>query len=136
MGIKNWKEIFTEGVECLSVFEEGKGVECILPKAGGGLDVTQYVKSKERYLSFYLENLEEHSLSMNLLVYREQDPGDGKDEAYFDIRFGVLPRIRTFICLDLNWLDGHILFPEAEVGELKVVCHGGRVDKSEIRRLF
>ncbi len=134
MRIENWKEIFTEGVECLSVFEDGKGVECVLPKEGGGLDVTQYIKSKERYLSFYLENLEEHSLSMNLLVYRDKDPGDGKDEAYFDIRFGVLPRIRTFICLDLNWLDGHILFPEAEVGELKVVCHGGRVEKGEIRR--
>ncbi len=135
--IENIREFLTEGTECLAPLEgseKAEGVECLLPMEGGGLDVTPLVKGSQRYLSFYLENLEEHSLSMNLLVYREEDSGDGKEDAYFDIRFGVLPRIRTFICLDLNWLDGHILFPEAEIGQLKVVCHGGRVEKGEIRR--
>ena len=82
--IENIREFLTEGTKCLAPLEgseKAEGVECLLPMEGGGLDVTPLVKGSQRYLSFYLENLEEHSLSMNLLVYREEDSGDGKEDA-------------------------------------------------------
>ena len=71
--IENIHEFLTEGTECLGSLkcaEKEEGIECLLPMEGGGLDVTPLVKGSQRYLSFYLENLEEHSLSINHLVYR------------------------------------------------------------------
>ncbi len=51
------------------------------------------------------------------------------------IRFGILPQVETCICMDLDWLDGSVLFPEALPGGLKIVCHGRRIDKSQVKRV-
>lgn len=102
-----------------------------LPAEGGGIRLPQIKECQERYLSFYLTIKEEHSMSMNLLVYENED-----EKPAFTLRFGVLPGIKTFVCIDLNWLDGSILFPEAVAGGLKMVCHGRRVDKKAIRKVI
>lgn len=51
------------------------------------------------------------------------------------IRFGILPHSETCICLDMDWLKGNILFPEALPGELKIVCHGRRIDRTQVTRI-
>ena len=51
------------------------------------------------------------------------------------IRFGILPQVEICIGMDLEWLDGGVLFPEALPGGLKIVCHGRRIDKSQVKRV-
>ncbi|MBR6570714.1 MAG: beta-galactosidase [Clostridia bacterium] len=101
----------------------------LLPAAGGGFSVNEIACARERYLNLTMTVLEEHSMAFELRAYGE---GDVKPRVL--VRFGLMPRYRTNICLDLNWLDGHILFPGHIPGELKVVCHGSRIERSEIVR--
>lgn len=103
--------------------------ELSLPAQGGGLALPQLINCTERYLTFFIEALEEHSVTMNLFVYSKADP---EGAPCFNVRFGVMPKVRTLICLDLCWLDAHILFPESTEGQLKIVCHGGRIERDEI----
>ena len=98
-----------------------------LPAKGGGFYVNEIVNAKERYLNMTITVLEEHSLALELRAY-----GVGDETPRVLVRFGLMPNYRTNICLDLNWLDGHILFPGHIPGELKVVCHGSRIDRQEI----
>ena len=100
-----------------------------LPASGGGLDVSEIGRTSERYLNLTLTVHEEHSMAFELRAYAE---GDEKPRVV--IRFGTMPRYCTNICIDLNWLDGHILFPGHIPGELKVVCHGSRIARNEVAR--
>ena len=100
-----------------------------LPAGGGGFLVNEIAKEPQRYLNLTITVLEEHSMAFELRAYgaREENPR-------VIIRFGLMPQYRTNICLDLNWLDGHVLFPGHLPGELKVVCHGSRIERREIVR--
>lgn len=122
------KENATEG----TVFQELTGDTCILRLAreGAGLCLPRLMTCQEHLLTFRAEVLEEHSLAMNLLVYVQ-----GEKEAAFTVRFGLLPRAEALVCLDLDWMDAHVLFPEGTAGTLKVVCHGRRVQREEISRI-
>ncbi|MBR5546100.1 MAG: beta-galactosidase [Clostridia bacterium] len=100
-----------------------------LPAAGGGFEVNEIAKTAERYLNLTITVQEEHSMAFELRAY-----GKGDEKARVVVRFGLMPKYRTHVCLDLNWLDGHILFPGHIPGELKVVCHGSRIDRKEIVR--
>lgn len=147
-----------------------------LPAQGGGILLPELAKSKERYLTFRAENLENHSIAMELRFYSNrqledksrraetqggyaedhmafagdsrqaeeencQAAGDGGrvvpigEEPQFSIRFGILPGVRTRVCMDREWLKGTVLFPEPEVGQLKLVCHGSRIEEGEIGRV-
>lgn len=104
--------------------------DCLcLPASGGGLRLNELLKLPLRYLNFTLTVLEEHSLAFELRVWGEKD-----EKPRVTVRFGLMPNYRTNICLDLNWLDGHVLFPGHVPGELKVVCHGSRIERDEIVR--
>jgi hypothetical protein len=117
----------------------------LLPASGGGLKLPQLIECKERYLTFYAEVLEDHSLPMKLIVNLKPDgetPGKKplKDVSPVynkgqDVMFGLMPRFKTLVCLDLKWLDGHILFPGNSLGQLKVVRHGGRILPEEIEMI-
>ena len=98
-----------------------------LPAAGGGFYVNEIATAPERYLNLTLTVMEEHSMAFELRAY-----GAGDEAPRVLVRFGVMPKYRTNICIDLNWLDGHILFPGHIPGELKVVCHGSRIDRQDI----
>jgi hypothetical protein len=108
-----------------------------IPAAGGGLLLPQALGFKERYLTFYAETPEDHSLSLEFLAHVDHNTVKGDDPSLRrqmpGVRFGIMPRLRTLICLDTRWLDGHILFPGHTEGGLKVVCHGGRVQPEEVR---
>lgn len=60
--------------------------------------------------------------------------GPFSEDPALEIRFGLLPGVRTMVCLDLDWLDAGELFPEAMPGTLKIVCHGRRVERNEVSR--
>jgi len=100
-----------------------------MPAQGGGIAVNEIRTRSERYINLTMTVLEEHSMAFELRAY-----GKGEEKPRVTVRFGLMPQYRANICLDLNWLDGHILFPGHAVGELKVVCHGSRIERSEIER--
>lgn len=109
------------------------GYWLLLPKQGAGIDLTQIIEYHHRYLLFEMQADTDHSVPVNLLVYSNQEKSE---KEIFSIRFGILPQIRTSICIDLHWMDAHILFPEHEKGQLKIVCHGRRVDRAEIKKIL
>lgn len=123
-------ERFTGGSQLLS--RDGEDSLIRFPKAGGGILLPELINCPQRYAVFWLHAKVAHSVTVNLFVYPQNAP----DAAHcFTIRFGVLPDLRTLICIDRNWMDAHVLFPETNPGQLKVVCHGGRVDLSEVGRI-
>ncbi len=93
---------------------------------GGGLDVSAIAGCTERYLVFDAECLMDHSLILNLNVYEKADDTD----AAFYMRFLVCCRacVQGYALTCSAWM-GHILFPESYPGQLKVVCHGKRVER-------
>ena len=125
--VKN--EYLTKGT---NIEESGQnGYVFRFAKEGSGFRLPQIISCREHLLTFQAEVLEEHSLSMNLLVYVH-----GEKEPAFTVRFGLLPRVETTVCIDLDWMDARKLFPEAMAGALKIVCHGRRVDKEEISEVI
>lgn len=125
--IKITKENLLPGTQ-VSAEEKNGGI--LMLSGNAGIQLPQLKTCKERYLFFILEVLEEHSASFQLLVY-----GHKEEEPVFDVRFGVLPGVRTPICIDLEWFHAQQLFPEANAGALKIVCHGKRIEKKDIDRI-
>lgn len=118
----------TEGTVLL---EQGEGMcRLQLSKQGAGIELPELVECRERFLTFYVTVEEKHSIPMHLLFYV---PGEEKHA--LEVRFGLLPEVKAMVCIDLNWLDGRRLFPEAMAGTLKIVCHGRRIEKEEISRV-
>lgn len=126
--IKVEPSILTEGAEIL----EQSGDACVLELAEGGAGIVlpEMADREEHFLTFQAEVMEEHSVSMHLLVYVH-----GEAEPAFTVRFGLLPRVNATVCIDLDWMDAEKLFPEAMPGMLKIVCHGRRVRREEIDRI-
>jgi len=92
-------------------------------------------------------------MSMNLLFFDkdgkddrddkgdrdDRDDGNDKDgvqKLVLTLRFGVLANMRTFVCVDLNWLDGSVLFTEAAAGGLKMVCHGRGIEREDVEKVI
>jgi hypothetical protein len=127
IGIK--EELLYNGAKIIS--GDALDATLLVPAAGGGLILPQMIGFKERYLIFYAETPEDHSLSLEFLAYTDDAMVKGEDSSLrhqiHGVRFGIMPQFRTLICLDTKLFDGHILFPGHTEGELKVVCHGGRV---------
>ena len=101
-----------------------------LDKEGAGILIPEFLSRKERYFIFKVKVLEEHSVSMNLLIY-----GEDPVEPVMNIRFGILPKLETQMCIDRTWFEGNVLFPENLAGDLKIVCHGRRIAQEEITRV-
>ncbi|MCL2043329.1 MAG: hypothetical protein FWG89_04225 [Treponema sp.] len=110
------------------VSRDGENVTLKIPSGGGGISLPQLAGCPERYLTFYIEALTDHSVPMEIVIIPKNT--DAKKQ---DIRFGIMPRFRVLICIDLQWLDGNVLFPGHTEGELKVVCHGGRIIPEDIK---
>ena len=110
---------------------EGVGMEeniLVLPPEGGGILLPEIARSRERWLNLHMEVLGPWSQAFELRLYATEE------EPRVIIRFGLLPRFRTCVALDLNWMDGHILFPGHRPGCQKIVVHGSRICRDEIRK--
>lgn len=109
--------------------EKEDEVRLQLAASGSGIELPWLAGCQERYFVFGAEVMEDHSMAMQLLVYgREEKPA-------MTIRFGILPHSKTRVYMDMEWLKGNILFPEALPGGLKIVCHGKRIDKEQVTRI-
>ena len=117
--------MLTKGASVLTT--EADGAVLKLSRDGAGIILPWDVTAKERYFLFKIETLEEHCDAFNVYVYKK-----GEEEPAMTIRFGILPQITTQICIDKDWFNAGILFPESLPGELKIVCHGARVLLEEI----
>ncbi len=125
--------VWGTGSQCSASIPESDGdITLLLPKTGAGLDLTWLRDRSERYLVFWLQADTDHSIPFKINVYSNREEGD---DPVCDIQFGILPQVRTGICIDLTWLEGYALFPETCPGELKVVFHGRRVDRDEIKQI-
>ena len=116
----------TEGVKVLSELPDG-GLRLLVPKEGGGIYIPELRESDARYMSFYLTILEDHSMAFHLNLYEA-----GQTDETFKLRFGILDHMKSFVCVDTEWLKGNLLFPEPMEGTLKFVCHGSRIDRKKI----
>ncbi len=126
--IKIEESMLTGGA--VAVFRDDDAVTLNLSADGAGFDLPEVVDCGERFLTFRIEVCEKHSVPLHFLVYVK-----GEKAPAFTVRFGLLPNVRTTVALDLYWMDGGELFPEALPGMLKIVCHGRRVYRDEIERV-
>ena len=101
----------------------------VLPPAGGGVELRPEDAASHGYLNLTLTVEEDHSMAFELRVWAAEET------PRVIIRFGLMPRYRARIPLNMGWLDGHVLFPGHIPGELKVVCHGSRIAPEEIQRV-
>ena len=113
-------QVQARDAEILEAAEEGCTV--LLGAGGGGITLPQVKGTKERYLVGDVEVLEDHSVAM---MFRCFLPGEEKERLF--MRFGILPRFRTRICLDLDLLDNRTIFTNRTPGTLKLVVHGHRI---------
>ena len=67
------KDRLTNGAKILETNDRGALLE--LDKEGAGILIPEFLSRKERYFIFKVKVLEEHSVSMNLLIYGE-DPAE------------------------------------------------------------
>jgi hypothetical protein len=123
------EEILFKGAKIIERNTED-GVVLEIPASGGGLALPMTIGCPERYMVFWAECLEDHSLPLLLIL----DLKKKKKGAYrgADIMFGIMPHFETLICLDFKWLDGHVLFPGSTEGQRKVIRHGGRVEPQDL----
>ena len=80
------RESLTEGSVLLAQQEDSWSLS--LSKNGSGILLPQLMECGEHLLTFYAEVLEEHGLSMHLLLYVH-----GEEEPALEIRFGLLPKV-------------------------------------------
>ena len=120
-------QVQARDAEILEAAEEGCTV--LLGAGGGGITLPQVKGTKERYLVGDVEVLEDHSVAM---MFRCFLPGEEKERLF--MRFGILPRFRTRICLDLDLLDNRTIFTNRTPGTLKLVVHGHRIRREEAAR--
>jgi hypothetical protein len=80
-------------------------------------------------LIFFIEAHIDHSLPLFLTIEAKKAM-----VKFPNVNFGIMPRFKALISIDLAWLDGHILFPGHNVGKLKVVYNGGLLLPGEVLR--
>lgn len=115
------EKLLTKGAALLEASPDQTKALLKLSSGGAGIVLPWDTTASERYFLFKIETREEHCDAFNVYIY-------GADaEPTMTIRFGILPQISTQICLDKEWLSASVLFPEELPGELKIVCHGGRI---------
>lgn len=127
-------ELLTSGAQLLKQEElacgEGKRYLLQADKEGAGISVPWLSDCRERYFTLKLKAQETHSVALNLLLYGKESG----EKPVMTVRFGILPEVETLVYFDMEWLDGHVLFPEALPGALKIVCHGSRISRDEVVR--
>ena len=99
-----------------------------LEACGGGW-ILPLPEEGMRFLNAHMEVLDGHSQAFELQAFA------GEEMPREVIRFGLAPGISARICLDLGWLDGHILFPGHPVSMQKIVVHGSRVAREELTEI-
>jgi len=108
---------------------DARSADTLLHSAGG-FTLSGAEKTDKRYIVGMMEVLEDHSVAMMVRFFL---PGAQKER--LSIRFGLLPRVKTKVCFDLQWLDNGSIFTNRTPGTLKLVIHGLRTDIREVDRV-
>jgi hypothetical protein len=103
-------------------------VDITLGKGGGGISLEGVAGTGARFITGFITVHEDHSVAMMFRFFT----GPEKERLY--IRFGLLPRLRTRVCFDLNWLDNSSIFTNRTPGTLKLVIHGLRTSITDVVR--
>ncbi len=122
---------FTKAVAEKAIITAANADTCqvTLGASGGGIALQEARGTSKRYIVGFIEVLEDHSTAMTLRCYL---PGSQLDR--IRIRFGLLPRFKTRVCFDLNWLDNGSIFTNRTPGTLKLVIHGQRTQPGQVDR--
>ncbi|MBB6734662.1 beta-galactosidase [Cohnella zeiphila] len=115
--------------DAVFLYRSADRCEVALGAEGGGISLHEVKHSGKRFIVGDVEVLEEHSAAM---MFRCFLPGAVKERIF--MRFGLLPKFKTRICLDLHWLDNSTIFTNRTPGTLKLVIHGQRTDIREVDR--
>lgn len=99
-------------------------------KNRGGISLEEIQKSKKRYIIGSITVLEEHSVALMLRFYLSNE-----EKEQISMRFGLLPKVKTLVCFDLDLLDNRTIYTNRTPGLLKLVVHGNRTKLSEVEKI-
>jgi len=105
-------------------------LEALLRKNGGGVSLAGVLQGERRYIIGSITLLCDHCVPLMLRFFM---PGEEKER--LTIRFGLLPRVKTLVCFDLNLLDAGTIYTTRTPGRLKLVVHGNRTKLFEVERV-
>ena len=105
----------------------------VFEKAGGSIlfDLDSLNVKSYKYLIFDIENNEDFSICLNIRVWEDhiEKPCD------LFVAIGILPSIKTTVCIPLDYLNGHILFGKRQQGILKTVVKGNKINFDKLKVL-
>lgn len=81
-----------------------------------------------RYLVFEVDNREDYSVCLTTGFWEDSD----KNEAGITAFTGILPGVKTTICIPLSTLDGETLFGQRYPGILKTVIKGNKINPARL----
>ncbi len=117
--------------------DSGTAQTCIFDKDGGSIIMTVGEScvskeniSKTKYLYFDIAIDSDLSALISLTFHRELVE---KPDLY--VLCGLLPKIKTRVCLDFEALEGNTLFREPRPGNLKQVVFGTKLPIDEIKMI-
>ncbi|CAM3804354.1 beta-galactosidase [Cohnella lubricantis] len=108
--------------------QEGAAVR--FDEEGGGLFYRLNGKLLEgySYLLADVENKEDYAVCLNIGFWEDQE--DKNCDLF--IAVGVLPRLKTTVCVPLSYLNGQTLFGPRRPGILKTVVKGNRINPERL----
>ena len=109
--------------------EEGK-FRAIFGKDGGKIQLICPADLAYRYLVVDTTVEAEHSVALELNFFNP-----GADEFKLGYRFGLLPGLKTRVCIDLALIDSRTIFTPRTPGTLKMVVHGNRMEPDEVDKI-
>ena len=110
--------------------ENGAEKRFLFGKEGGKMEIISPEDLRWHYLVGFAEVKAGHSVAMELNFFRKEE-----ENYRIGLRFGMLPGIRTLLCLDLTLIDSRSIFTNRTPGALKLVAHGNRTEKEEVDRI-
>lgn len=105
-------------------------LEVRLGKTGGGVSLAGVQQAGKRYITGDITLQCDHCVPLMLRFFM---PGEKTER--ITIRFGLLPRVKTLVCFDLDLLDARTIYTTRTPGRLKLVVHGNRTKLAEVERV-
>lgn len=108
-----------------------EGTSVRFDEQGGGLFYDLNAKQLEgySYLLADVENKENYAVCLNVGFWEEHE----EQSCDLFIAVGVLPRLKTTVCVPLQYLDGQTLFGPRRPGILKTVVKGNRINLDRLK---
>ena len=116
--------------EVMPVLEEKGRLRAIFGKNGGKIQLITPEDLRYRYLVVDTTVESEHSVALELNFFTP-----GAETFKLGYRFGLLPGLKTRVCIDLALIDSRTIFTDRTPGTLKMVVHGNRMEPDEVDKI-